>query len=470
MNLNQFIVILWARRKILLLTLGATVLTTLAVSLVMPKTYVASVSVVVDYKGTDPLTGLMLPAQLMPGYMATQVDIISSHNVALKVVDRLKLADIPLVREQFAEATEGKGSIRDWLADALLKDLEVKPSRESSVIAISFAGQDPEYAAALANAFAEAYIQTGLELKVDPARRQAAWFEEQIQSLRGNLARAQEKLSAFQKEKGIAVADSRLDIESARLAEISSQLVLAQSQVYDSQSRLKLMNDADANKQLQALPDILQNSLLQSMKADLTRAEGKLAEIGGRYSGNHPQYQSAQAEVESLRGKIAGEIRTAMGAIQQTAELAQQRERELQGALENQKQRILELKQHHDEVDVLLKEVESAQHAYDLAMQRASQVHLESQMDQSNLAVLNPAIPPLQPSKPKLLLNLLLSVFLGSLLGTGAALLAELLDRRIRAIEDITEGAGLPVLAELPPPEDRSSRLGRLAERFLKAA
>src|SRR5471032_2713619 len=134
MNFSQFLLILRARKRVILLTLVVTVLTTLVVSLIIPKTYKATSSVLLNYKGIDPLTGLPMPCQLLPGYMATQIDIITSKNVALRVVDALKLAQSPAVIAQFNDAANGKGTVRDWLADLLLKKLEIVPSRESSVV------------------------------------------------------------------------------------------------------------------------------------------------------------------------------------------------------------------------------------------------------------------------------------------------------------------------------------------------
>ncbi|MGZ4953791.1 MAG: chain length determinant protein EpsF [Methylobacter sp.] len=455
MRFNQLLLILRAHKNILLLTVAITFLIALTVSLLLPKHYIATVSVVTDSKNSDPLTGITLSSQvisqLIPGYMATQVDIISSHAVALRVVDQLHLTDISQVKEQYIEATNEEGTIRDWLADALLKDLDVKPSRESSIIQINYTSEDPQFAAALANAFGDAYIQTVLDLKVEPAKRQNEWFEGQTRNLRKDVQAAQEKLSTAQREHGIVAADSqRLDLESTRLAEISSQLVVVQAQAYDSQTRLRQMTQATAKKHLQALPDLLGNTLLQSMKADIAKAEAKLAELGERYGKNHPQYQSAAAELSSLRTKMETESNNAMGSVRQVAEIDQLREKELQKAMENQKQRIFDLKQQRDVLDVLTKEVENAQLAYDAASQRAGQVHLESQIDQSNIAVLNPAVPPLKPASPKIRLNLVLSLFLGTFLGTGFALLAELFDRRLRTTEDISEGLGLAVLGEIP--------------------
>ncbi|MDZ4213139.1 MAG: Wzz/FepE/Etk N-terminal domain-containing protein, partial [Methylotenera sp.] len=171
MNFSQILSILAARKGILSWVFLVTVTTTIIISLVLPKTYTATASLVIDSKGADPVTGFMLPATLMPGYMATQVDIIQSHNVALKVVDKLDVVRSPLAQSQFEKATKGEGDIRDWYADLFLQNLDVKPSRESSVIEISYRGADPKFAASLANAFAQAYINTNLQLKIEPAKQ-----------------------------------------------------------------------------------------------------------------------------------------------------------------------------------------------------------------------------------------------------------------------------------------------------------
>ena len=463
MNFSQLILILLARKYMILLTLLVTVATTTVISLLLPKSYTGTASVLVDFKGTDPITGMTLPAQLLPGYMATQVDIITSHNVALKVVDRLKIDKVPDVIEKFNEEAAGRGNIRDWLADSLLGDLEVVPSRESNVIVINFSGADPRFAAELANTFVWAYIQANLELKVDPARQQTAWFDEQIKGLRTKVEEAQKRLSDYHRESGLMpmAMDGRLDVESARLSELSSQLVAAQTQTYDSVTRQRQISGAHAKGKLGELPEILSNSLIQGMKSDLARAEGKLAEASGRLDRNHPQYQSAMAEVQSLKQKIAAEIQTAKGSIENAAVQAQQRENELKKALAEQKARVMELKQRHDRSDLLTQEMNSAQAALDSTTQRANQIRLESQRNVTDIAVLNPAIAPIKPSKPKVLLNIILSILLGSMLGVGFGFLAEMTDRRVRSTEDITEGLGLPVLATIATPRRRQSKLFR---------
>lgn len=454
MNFTQFLLILRARWLIAILALGITVATTVAVSLLLPKSYTATVSLVVDSKSKDPITGVLFPSQLLPGYVATQVDIINSRNVALKVVDRLKLTQSPGVRADFQKATEGQGEIRYSVADLLLKKLDVQPSRESSVIEVNFTGADPKFAAIIANAFAQAYVQTNLDLRVEPAHQTSVWYDDQVKQLRANLEKVQAALTDYQRSKGLVVGDERsIDVETARLADLSSQLVAAQSQTYQSTSR--------QGQSQNALAEVEQNPLVQGLKSNLAQAEANVSQLGEKLGKNHPQYQAAQAQVDSLRAKLNAEIALATRTVGTTARVAQRSESDIRGALAAQKAKVMALRQQHDEASVLLRDVSNAQQLYDAAQQRAGQSHLESLTTQTDIAMLNPAVPPTQASSPKVLLNTALAVFLGTLLGVGLAFLMEMMDRRVRSATDLVDGLCVPVLGEL------SSRSGTRRQRRL---
>ena len=152
MSFGQFLSILKARRWVALGVVLATVLIIFGVSLLMPKQYTATASVVVDSK-PDPVSAILYSGAASPGYMATQVDVIQSDRVALRVVRNLKLNENEQVRQQWLDATQGKGSIETWLAQNFQQQMDVKPSRESSVISVSYKAPDPQFAAGLANAF-----------------------------------------------------------------------------------------------------------------------------------------------------------------------------------------------------------------------------------------------------------------------------------------------------------------------------
>ena len=466
MSLAQIIVVLKARLWLIAAIWFALVAVVATLSLVLPKHYSAAVSLVVDAKAADPVTGALLPVQMLPGYLPTQIDIIRSHSVALKVVDRLHLADLTEVREQFHADTGGAGTIRDWLADQLLDKLDARPSRESNVVEVSYSSADPQAAAAIANAFAEAYIRTSLELKVDPARQQAGWFDEQVAELRKALEGAQQRLSQYQSEHKILASDAeRLDLENVKLAELSSQLVAAQNAMYAASTRRSQMGNAAQHDKVDEMPDILANPLVQNLKAELVRSEAKLADIGGRYGTNHPLYVGAVAERDSLLRKLTIEMSTAKGSINQAAAIADRQVGALQSAVEQQKARVLELNQQRDKLAILTRDVESARTAYDAVMGRKAHVRLESEINQTDIAVLNPAIPPLRPVFPMLALNLVLAVVLGLLVGAAVALLVELADRRLRLPADLAGELDIAVLAVLQrqPRIRRHKNLPRLA-------
>jgi uncharacterized protein involved in exopolysaccharide biosynthesis len=328
--------------------------------------------------------------------------------------------------------------------------LDVQPSRDSHVINIDVYFPDATLAADLANAFGEAYIQTSLELKLDPSRRQSTWFDEQLTILRKSLQQSQAKLSEYQRSKNVSGTNDQMDIENARLAEISNQLIAAQATMYDRQNRLKQMSQALQRDELKELPDLLGNTLLQELKSQLVQSESNLAQLGERFGTKHPQYVSAAAQTAALREKLAAEINTARGSISQAAEISVRQVGELQAAMAKQRDRILQLKHERDELDVLKHEVDDKQRAYDAGLQRAAQVRLESQLDQSNIAVLNPAFPPMSAARPKVLIIAALSLVLGVLFGVSVVISKEVADRRVRSSSDVIELTGITVLAQIP--------------------
>lgn len=445
MNTSQLLLILHARRGVILITLLLTVFATLVASLLMPKTFKATATLVLNYKGVDPVTGLTLPSQLMPGYMATQVDVISSKSVARNVVDELKLADDPEVQEKFASEQNDGVDIRDWQAEKLLKRLTVEPSRESGVIGISYKGPDPKRAAEIANTFASEYQKTSIQLKAEPLRKVSTYFTQQVTVLRENLEAAQSKLSKAQQDKGIVNIDSRLDVESARLNDLSNQLVSIQARLAEARSRRQQVAGSDSSDS----PDVINNPLVQTLKASIASVEGKLAQLGQNVTPDYPPYAAAKAELDRLRAELNRHTRAVSNSVSNNAAVLERQESDVRNALLAQRNKVLELNRERDQLSVLARDVDSAQRAYDATMQRFNQTNLESQANQTDVAVLTRATPPVDMHSPKILLNLLLSVFLGTMLGVGFGLLAEKTDPRVRSETDLVAALQAPVLGTI---------------------
>lgn len=455
MTFGQFLSIVRARWLVALVVLAITVATTLVVSLMLTKQYRAQASVVVDFK-PDPVSAVIFGGMASPAFMATQVDIIQSDRVAQRVVRNLKLNESPQVRQQWMDETQGAGSIESWLATVFQRQMDVVPSRESSVIVVGYRAPDPRFAAALANAFVQAYIDTTLELRVGPARQYSAFFENRAKEAREALEAAQTRLSTFQKAKGIIASDERLDIENARLNELSSQYTALQAIASESGSRQAQAQGSQGDR----MAEVLNNPLLSSLKADLSRSEARLQELSTRLGDNHPQVQEAKASATELRAKLEAETRKVTGGVGVNNTINRQREGAVRAALDAQRNKVLQLKAVRDEGLVIMRDVENAQRAYDAIQQRFTQTSLESQTTQSNVNLLTQAVPPLEHASPKVLLNTLLAFFVGSLLAVGTALALEMRDRRVRSADDIVATLELPVIGVLPRPGSRLALRG----------
>lgn len=449
MKFQQVLLILRARYRVIIAALLLIVAASIVINLLMPKKYQASTTLVVNYKGADPVSGAMMPSGMISGYMATQGDIIQSKTVALGVVDALRLAELSTVQRDFQQATEGRGDIRDWLAELLLRNVNVVPARESSVITITFTGTDPAFAAAVANAFAAEYQKTSIQLKVQPLKQASAYFNEQLRELRDKLEQAQTRLSTYQQDNGLVSVDQRLDVETARLNELSSQLVLVQSQAADAASRQNTARGVAGES-----PDVVANPLVQNLKASLAQAEARLSDLAQRLGANHPQYQGAKADVDKQRAELAAQMNIAYGSLGGVARNVRQRQAQLEAAVAAQKARILELNSARDKLAILARDVDSAQRTYDAASARFSQTSIEGNANQTDVAVLSPALAPTRPSSPRMLLNVFVAILFGTGFGMGLALLLEMIDRRVHSADDVLD-LQIPVLADWSRPNGK---------------
>lgn len=301
MNLQQLLIVFWARKGLIIAYLLVTMITTLVLSLLMSKQYIAHTSLVLDQPNINPITGERLSIELTAAYMATQSDIIKSPKVALVAVDILGLTKDKTVEANFKKAN-ATGDFRYWLAEGLMEKLDVTPSRESSILGIDFSATDAVFSAKAANAFAQAYIKVANELKRQPAQQTADWFEEQLETSRTRMEKAREELSSFQQVHSIiATTNEQIDLEDAKLKELSDQLIKNQLQTAELVSKKKQLEISTNSAGLESLSEVLNNALLQDLKANLARTEAKFADLAIHVDKNHPQYRQAAAEVANLK-------------------------------------------------------------------------------------------------------------------------------------------------------------------------
>lgn len=426
-------------------------------------------TLLIDFQQPDSTSTANLAPQLQEGYLATQIEIISSPKVAKNVIDRTNMIKGRQYWSQFEEDTDTvKGLIKiaighvkafidsllgneeiedipiselqdEALVGYLTSQLNVNPRDNTRIIDIVYQSRNPEFAIEMANAFADAYVKTNLELNTATARRNAEWMNEQLAELRAKLDAAQRRLTDYEMKTGILANDGRAGIEITHLSELTEQLAIAEAEAEFEDNKLQqLMSLQQRGADLNSVSEVMTNSFLQSLKSDLRSKEGQLAELSTEIGRNHPDYISVEAEIASLKDKMQSEIDIITNGIRNQAALAKAKVVALRKAQTIQKNKLLQGKETSSDLPALIREIENAQASYELALNRYEQYNLQSRVTQTNAAVLNYAQKANRSRIPAMARNLTLSAILGFVLGCGLVLLLEIRRPLVRGENDLT--------------------------------
>ncbi len=446
MILGRLMRVLGSRIWLILAILAVTLVTTAAGTLLTPKRYVATTSMLIDIPSKDPVLGSSVYLQgSIAALLAAQIELIGSGRVVDRVMNDLGLARDPAMLAQWRRLGDGKGDPDGWIRQRLVLDLKVEPARDAPLLKLSFEALDPTLAARVANGFAQAYIDATLGMKTKPARDYANLFETQTADARKRLADARERLSKFQRDSGITSGDETRDVENTRLQELSSQLVQLEAAAAAARSREATLRSGGP----EAMPEVVSSQVLASIKTDIGRVRGRIEELSSRLGANHPQMIALQSELGDLNRRYQTELARVGDSISAEASINAQRAARTRAALESQKASVLALRQQRDQLAVLQREVDEAQKSVDLLSQRLTQTNIEANLGLSNVSVLSKAVAPTAPARPKPLLNMVVGGVLGLLLGAFAALTIEKVHSPVREADDLHRATGVPVLAVL---------------------
>lgn len=470
MGLRTFWEVLKARKWIVLLALATTVITTFAASLLVTPRYEATATLVLDYDSSNPMnmnlmqmTGSLQSVE----YMNTQIELIRSRKVSTGVIDLLGLDRAPGIIDAFNRAqipnpvffwrSEKNQDIKVWLADSFLtRHLKVEPARDARFLYIRFSSADPNFSAQVANAYAKAYAENNLEMKVMPFREAEKWFSAKLQDVKTKVDTSSEQLREYQKQKGIIAHEGRYYDDAVQsLDQLNRDLTAAKTKLYETRVAMRRVEESRGS--YESLPEVIGNAFIQNLKTERIRLETALSEFSGKVGPMHPQYLRTQSELQMVNTKLAAEIKNLIDAVKKDHTSAEERVRALQAAVAGQKSQALNLNISRYRMDSLNRESEISNQVYDAVLKKFNETALQSDMSRTNVFLVDAAVPPSEKSSPKLMLNMALAVFLGMFLGAGLALFFEYLDDTVRSAELTERSFGIPVLGTIPAAEKKTA-------------
>lgn len=467
--------------------------------------YMASSTIELDRTSND---GLGL-ASLMGGFnsdasdsmgenldIETQVNILRSDKLALKVIRDLNLADTSdfsprrgvldtvaaifgakVVSKRAASASEMSPAVRDRLVAVFRRNLRVKPIAGSRLIEVSYRDPNPQTAAAVANGLIRELVDYSFQTRYKATTDTSKWLEVQLDDLRNQTRDLQGRLVSMQKDTdlfGFGTGDGvgKTTIYSPildRLQEATKNLeqahadTIVKGAVYEAAKN----GGAELISQLTGpagngitSPGIANSfALIQNLRGQEATLHAQLDQDSEKFGDAYPKLIEEKAGLARIQQEIQDEIRRVSARARTDYEIASQTEEGARKTYESSRQLAERLNDKTIELTILQRETDQSQELYDDLLKRLKEAGIIDSLHSSNLTVVEEALTPSQPSSPNIRNFLLGGTLLGLVLGCGAALTLDSVDSRLIGAEDV-ENLGLALLGVLPRAAAKEMRCG----------
>ncbi|MBN1140281.1 MAG: polysaccharide biosynthesis tyrosine autokinase [Deltaproteobacteria bacterium] len=503
MNLRNAFKIIQKRRRgaalVFALIFGLVLIATFA----LPKQYLGSTKVIIEKVEPSDLTGGRFRATSYdPEFYSTQFQLIKSRAVAQRVVEKLSLVEKygdhfgiaqgkdnslaegfwwglkklivsnsalnsqeispaekqeagfwTQLKNRFWSSSSENSTAKDAISpdqkitNEIHRNIRVQPIENSRIINIGFLSTDPEIAAMVANATVRSFIEESLDLKMEASRRTLEWLTKKADSEKTAMENAQKALQHYTGESDILTLENRLAVTPGKLAEISTQMVRAESRRKELQAVFNQVKGLKNNpERAETVPAVMSNTTLQALRTQIVSAEQSVMELSGKYGEKHPLMSKAQGDLYLLKRKKNQEILRIIHSIENDYELARSIEMGLKNQFDAAKAEAFEINKKYVTYEALKREVDTNRQLYDALILKIKEQGITEEHQPVSVLIVEEAQPPQKPYKPVVPLNLLLGGFVGLFGAIGFAFLYDHLDNTIRTVDETEGSLGAPVL------------------------
>ena len=391
-------------------------------------------------------------------YLETQYKVLQSETLARRVVDELHLDQVKEFNPN-SDQTSAPGSLtQQALVQAFKGRLSVEPILQSRLVQVSFESQDPQFAAKAVNALAANYIQENLENRWEATQKASEWLSQQLQSLKIKLEKSEDELQQYAQTNGLLFLESEKgqteNLFDQRLRSLQDELTKAQAERYEKESLYRLVEARDYG----SLPAVVDSKLLQDLTGRLADLERAKAEITPIFSENYPKVREIQSQIDRVQQLLTQERKRAAERITNDYEAAVRRERLIGQAFEEQQKQANIVAGRAVQYNILKREVDTNKQLYEGLLQRLKEAGVSAGLKASNIQVVDAAVPPTHPVKPRVVWNLEIGLLVGLICGVSLAFVQEYLDNTLKSPEDIESFLRVPALALIPSRASLNSR------------
>ncbi len=372
-------------------------------------------------------------------YYRTQYELMTSRPVVEKVIETLNLK--PRIPE-LQHAADPVGALRNAVI--------VEPRRNTRLVAVKFEHPDPQLAAEVTNALARQYVKHNLDIKLRGAQEAMTWLNEQMTTLRVKVQESSVALQNYRVKAGIMGLLEQRQITAQKIMDFNKQYLESQAQRLSVEAKMNELQRVTGSGGAQTIFTVADSLLIQKLKQEASELEVTKAKLSKTYKDKHPEILKIDAQIEQVSQRIDAEIKNMMRAVQTEFRVARAREETLLGNVNRLRTEAQELNEKEIQYLNLQRDSDSNQQLYEAVLKRLKETGITGGLETNNVSVIEDAIAPRIPIRPRKSVNLVISIVVGLLVGVGTALTLEYFDTTVKTPDDVERYLGLPVIGIVP--------------------
>ncbi len=397
--------------------------------------------------------------------LATQVGLLRSDALARRVAQDLNLAGNPAY-----SGDQGTRQQRiDRAADVIQANTTVESVKNSLLIQVSYVDNDPQMAAAIANALAKGSIASNLERRYDASSYARKFLSDQLARTKAAIEESERNLSNYSISSNVfntpgQIVDGKTT-EGSTLA--AGELAAMQSALNQARVHRIEVEQAFRNGEVGFVADQAAN--VGAMVEQRTMLQADYDEKAKLFKPDYPVMRELSARIDRLNRAISGErdrtssskraeLRAAYDAARKAEDALLARVASAKSAVQSERGRMIQY-------SILQREVDTNRALYDALLQRYKEIGVAGGVGQSNVSLIGPAEAPRGPFRPRLLVNLAVGLVMGLAAGIGLAFLTHLLFDNVVDANDVRRKLHLPVLGVIPMEPEGRTLMEALADR-----
>jgi len=406
-------------------------------------------------------------------YYQTQYKLLESRSLAKRVLQTLKLSEHPdfqpgpetpfqkwksnilkpifglldFSKKSVASEKDSSESKKETaLINQFLGRLKIEPVRNSRLVKVHFDSNSPELCAQVPNTLATNYIQQSVESRFIATEQVKEWLSKQLEDLKAKVERADEALQTFGSKHDIISLEDKENVTLQRLTELNDILTKAEADRMSKEALYKQTKD----KNFESLPSILENKLIMDLKQAYIQLETQSTKLSETFKPEYPEMVRLKSQMQSIQKRMDLEVSKIIAGIKNDYELSLRKETLLRHAFDQQKAKVMQMKDQSIQYNILKREADTNKELYKGLLQRMKETGVSAGLTVSNIQVVDQAEVPASPYKPNKRLNLLLAAVIGLFLGVGLAFFFEYLDNTVKTPEDVEQLTRLPSFGIVP--------------------